>query len=292
MKRLVASSHPRPLPRGEGGRCPNKRRAFTLIELLVVIAIIAVLAAMLLPALAKGKQRAQQCSEFAAARQLLLAWQFYADDQNNRVMPGYSAQGEVYDHQGNALSTPIKNRYPWRLAPYLANNFRAIYVNESRQFLNKAESLSHASYVYYASLFPSLGCNSIFIGGDDQQFNPALVANHFGTSWLVTKVSDIRRPSELLGFASARAPGEGDVPIEPGNYRILAPYLRARQWADSFNAAAAPDKFGYVHPRWNNRAVTAQTDGHVESVKATGLTDMRRWANLADRADWTVQPLN
>jgi hypothetical protein len=76
-------------------------------------------------------------------------------------------------------------------------------VNESRSFLEDAASRSHDEYVYRASLYPSLGYNSVFLGGDEQKFNPALAATTFGTSWLVTRTSQIRRPSELMAFVSA-----------------------------------------------------------------------------------------
>src|SRR2546423_1225150 len=72
------------------------RDGFTLIELLVVIAIIAILAAMLLPALSTAKQKGQGISCMNNHRQLAYAWRMYAEDSGDVLCYASTASGQSY----------------------------------------------------------------------------------------------------------------------------------------------------------------------------------------------------
>ena len=88
------------------GRADGQRQGFTLIELLVVIAIIAILAALLLPALSSAKQRALRISCLNNFKQIILLTQFYTDDNNDKFPPAFASSSPA-DRLNNWWGTLI-----------------------------------------------------------------------------------------------------------------------------------------------------------------------------------------
>ncbi len=227
----------------------SPRPAFTIVELLVVIGVIGLLMGLLLPALRSVRQNASQTSEMSAARQLMLAYQMYANGNRDRVLPGYWSELPALDASGRRIGVDVltdirgpaaRVRYPWRIAPYLSYELQALYANENQELLEQyQQDDDYDSYVYGVSLFPSLGLNATWVGGNSQEgaFDP-INLQVFG-QFYVTTPSQVSHADRLLVFASAR--GGGD-PFDPrtheGNYRLLSPYLQSEdgnRWSDSFN---------------------------------------------------------
>ncbi len=80
----------------------DRRQGFTLIELLVVIAIIAILMAVLMPALNRAREQGKRAACLSNLKQLQLAWTMYADESDQRIV-----NGEASSNAGNDVIAPV-----------------------------------------------------------------------------------------------------------------------------------------------------------------------------------------
>jgi prepilin-type N-terminal cleavage/methylation domain-containing protein len=115
-------------------RCMAKKEpnGFTLIELLVVIAIIAILAAMLLPALSAAKIRAQSMQCLNNTRQLMLAWRLYVDDNNDHVPMSFPAKSTDPVWVKGTLDYNNANDDNWNVTNTLAQGSLWPYTGNSQ----------------------------------------------------------------------------------------------------------------------------------------------------------------
>ncbi len=242
-------------------RTHNYPRAFTLIELLVVIAIIAILAAMLLPALAKAKGRASATSCLNKMKQWDLAQTMYSQDNDgfipreaygtSAMLNNWAQVGDV--NPGTSSADVWYNALPALLTLKKASDYYASFPANVGNFYSQG-SLFHCPTAKFpdnaatalAVYFP-IAMNSKLIEGTDKTI----------------KVSTIMQPSATVFFLENRLPNEPKADSTQPDTDLGQPSSYASRFT----------------PRHDQKGNLAFVDGHVALLKGSKVVETQNNAN-------------